>query len=247
LKLLAAFGAVYFIWGSTYLFIHFALAQFPPFLLAGLRFLAAGVVLYLWARMYARIPRPTGREWRAGFVTGGMFFLLGNGAVVWSQQRVHSGIAALLVAVVPLWIVLFDWARPPHNRPRPIVLTGVAVGLIGLVLLVGLDTLRGTGEIDLLAALVLGAGSLSWAYGTLYSQRAPLPKSSAMMTAVQLLGGGLLLMATSVLAGEPSHVDWASISPGAIGSMLYLITFGSLVGFSAYAWLLPRSSRPTRT
>ncbi len=209
-----------------------------PLLLAATRFLIAGIIMYAWVRVRSGVRGPNAREWRAGFITGGIFFVLGNGAVVWSQQRVPSGIAALLVAIVPLWVVLLDWARPPHNRPRPVVLLGVVVGLLGLVLLVGLDVLRGGGHVDPLAALVLAAGSFSWACGTLYSPRAGLHRSGAMATATQLLGGGTLLLIAGTLFREHTRIDWGNISALTIVSLAYLVTFGSLVGFTAYAWLV---------
>ena len=191
-KLLAAFAAVYFVWGSTYLFIHFALEDLRPFTLAASRFLIAGTILYAWSRLHGA-PRPTLVHWQACIVTGGLFFLCGNGAVVWSQQRLPSGIAALLVAIVPLWVVVLEWVRPPHKRPRALALAGVVVGLLGLVLLVGPDALSGDGAVDPLAALVLAFGSLCWAYGTLWAQRASLPQSPLLTASMQLVGGGALL------------------------------------------------------
>jgi drug/metabolite transporter (DMT)-like permease len=165
IKLLAAFAAVYFVWGSTYLFIHFALNQLPPFVLAATRFLIAGTILFAWSRLHgASTPRRP--EWKAALITGGLFFLCGNGALVWAQQRLPSGIAALLVAIVPLWVVLLEWARPPHRRPARLVLVGTAIGLVGLVLLVGPGALTRAGPIDPGAALVLAGGSLCWAYVT---------------------------------------------------------------------------------
>ena len=237
LKLIAAFAAVYFVWGSTYLFIHFALEDFRPFLMAALRFLIAGTLLYAWARTHGS-PRPSASQWRDCIITGACFFLGGNGAVVWSQQRLPSGIAALLVAIVPLFVVLLDWIRPPHNRPRTIVMAGVLLGLAGLILLVGPATLRGEGRVDLLAAVVLACASLIWAFGALFVQRAQLPKSPLLTAAMQLLSGGLLLGFTSLLAGEPAQMDWTSISLRPILSVLYLIFFGSILAFSAFGWLM---------
>lgn len=237
LKLISAFGAVYFIWGSTYLFIHFALADFRPFLMASARFLIAGALLYGWARTHGS-PKPTRAQWRDCLITGACFFLGGNGAVVWSQQRLPSGIAALLVAIVPLFVVLLDWIRPPHNRPRVIVMAGVLIGLLGLVLLVGPATLRGEGRVDLVAALVLAGGSMTWAFGALFVQRAQLPRSPLLTAAMQLLCGGFLLGLASLVAGEPARMDWSSISLRPILAVLYLIFFGSILAFSAFGWLM---------
>ena len=236
IKLLSAFAAVYFVWGSTYLFIHFALRELPPFVLAASRFLVAGTILYSWCHLLGA-PRPTIRQWRAATVTGGLFFLCGNGAVVWSQQRLPSGIAALLVAIVPLWVVLLEWLRPPHKRPRSLVLIGVCVGLAGLIFLMGPSALTSAAAIDLTAALVLALGSLCWAFGTLYAQRAALPRSPIHAASMQLLAGGVLLSVVAMLRAEPFHMDW-QLSAGTILSMLYLVLFGSIMAFTAYGWLV---------
>jgi drug/metabolite transporter (DMT)-like permease len=237
IKLLAAFAAVYFVWGSTYLFIHFALEELPPFVLAATRFLIAGTILFTWSRLHDA-PAPRRQEWKAALITGGLFFLCGNGAVVWSQQRLPSGIAALLVAIVPLWVVLLEWARPPHPRPPRLVLVGVAVGLAGLVLLVGPSALTRGGPIHPGAALVLAGGSLCWAYGTLVAQRATLPRSPFLAASMQLLAGGALLTMVAITSGEPARTPWSSLSFVTIASMLYLIVFGSILAFTAYGWLV---------
>lgn len=243
-KLIAAFAAVYFLWGSTYLFIHFALEDIKPFIMAATRFMIAGTILYAWTRLRGE-PAPTRTHWRNGILLGGLFFLGGNGAVVWSQQRLPSGIVALIVAIVPLFIVLLDWLRPPHNRPRPSVLIGVFVGLAGLALLVGPDALRGDGPLDLAALAVLTGGSLSWATGALFAQRADLPKSHLITASLELLGGGALLAIASLIAREPWLMDWQAISLGPILSVVYLITFGSIIGFTAFGWLV-RVAPPSR-
>ena len=234
LKLLAAYAAVFFVWGSTYLFIHFGLEQLPPFVLAATRFLLAGTILYTWCRVRgAKAPKPD--EWRAALVTGGLFFLCGNGAVVWSQQRLPSGIAALLVAIIPLWVVLLEWLRPPHRRPDVLVSVGLLLGLSGLVLLVGVNAGQ---RIDPLAALVLAGGSLCWAYGTLYAQRATQPSSPLLTASMQLLSGGALLTIVALLRGEPALTPWTSLTLASIGAILYLAFFGSILAFSAYIWLV---------
>jgi drug/metabolite transporter (DMT)-like permease len=237
IKLFAAFSAIYFVWGSTYLFIHFALEDLPPFFLAGVRFLLAGSILYTWSRLN-RAAASSLREWRACLITGGLFFLCGNGAVVWAQQRLPSGIAALLVAIVPLWVVVLEWMRPPHKRPRALTAIGVLAGLIGLVLLVGPNVFAGRGPVDPVGALVLAFGSLCWAFGTLWAQRAPLPKSPLLTASMQLICGGALLMLASIVSGEIFTVSLAGLSLRGVLSMLYLITFGSIIAFTAYGWLV---------
>src|SRR5215212_6680420 len=152
-RVLAAFAAVYIVWGSTYLAIRYAVMTIPPFLMVGTRFLLSGALLYGWARWRGE-PRPTKAQWRDAFITGLLLLCCGNGAVSWAEQRVPSGLAALLVAIVPFWVVIVDWARPNGVRPRLAVVVGVLIGLVGLVVLVGPGTLVGHGSVDRAAALV---------------------------------------------------------------------------------------------
>ena len=236
LKVIAAFAAVYFIWGSTYLFNKFALEDFPPFVLAAVRFTTAGALLYGWSR-FRRAERTTTTHWRNALITGGLFFLCGNGAVLWAQQRLPSGLVALIVAIGPLWIVLLEWLRPPHKAPKRIVSAGVISGLVGLGLLMGPDTLRGNGDIDVPATLVLAAGSLLWSIGALYAQRATLPKTPSLVSAIQLLAGGALLIAVAFALGEFGETQWSLISAHAALSLAFLIFFGSIVAFSSFSWL----------
>jgi len=235
---LAAYAAVYVIWGSTYLAIHFAVQTLPPFLMAGVRFLAAGTILYAFMRLSGRAPRPTLVNWRAAFVVGGLLLLGGNGGVVWAQLQVPSGIAALLVATVPLWMVVLDWLRPGGRRPTLRVAAGIALGLVGLGVLVGPGMLHGEGNVNPAGAIVLLLASLSWAAGSLWASRAALPRAPALATGMEMLGGGSLLLLVGLLSGEAGRVDLASASPASLSALLYLIVFGSLVGFSAYVWLL---------
>lgn len=232
---LGAFAAVYVIWGSTYLAIRYAIETLPPFLMAGCRFLAAGAVLYLFMR-WRGVKAPARIHWRSAFMLGGMLLLVGNGAVVWAEHRIASGIAALLVAVEPLWIVLLDWLRPGGTRPSARTAVGVVLGFIGLVILVGPQE-SGT-SVDLLGAGAVVVGALSWAAGSLYSREAPLPESPFLATAMQMLAGGVLLVITSLLTGEMGHVDPSTFSAASLAALAYLAVFGSLVAFTAYVWLL---------
>jgi drug/metabolite transporter (DMT)-like permease len=243
-RILAAFAAIYLIWGSTYLGIAIAIQTTPPFVMAGVRFIIAGLVLYAWMRLRGA-QRPTRANWIAATIVGGLLLLGGNGAVVWAEQRVPSGIAALLVATLPVWLVLLDWARPKGTRPSGLVLGGLALGLVGVGALVGPASLMGGSRIDVLGALVLMGGSISWAAGSLYSKQAALPASSALGMAMQMLAGGALLLLAGTVAGEWSAVDIGAISPASAGAILYLIVFGSLIGFTAYMWLL-RVAPPAR-
>jgi drug/metabolite transporter (DMT)-like permease len=205
--------------------------------MAGARFVIAGALLYGWMRLRGA-PRPTRANWAGAAVVGGLLLLGGNGAVVWAEQRVPSGIAALLVATLPVWLVMLDWARPGGTRPGKWVLLGLAIGLAGVGVLVGPASLAGGARIDLLGALVLMGGSICWAAGSLYSRQARLPASSAQGMAMQMLAGGLLLLVAGTVAGEWRVLDISAISRASWLAILYLILFGSLIGFTAYMWLL---------
>src|SRR5580765_6516307 len=168
-RVISAFAAVYVVWGSTYLAIRYAVASMPPFLMAGSRFAISGAILYAWARLRG-VAKPTAAEWRTAAITGFLLICIGNGSVAWAERRVPSGLAALLVAVVPLWMVLLDWIRPGGARPRAAVVAGVIIGLLGLAVLVGRDSLTGHGGVDALGAGVLVAASMSWAIGSVYNR-----------------------------------------------------------------------------
>ena len=241
-RLIAAFAAVYVVWGSTYLAIRFAVETLPPLLMAGARFLIAGVILLLWSRLRDPAARPTRVDWRTGLISGGLLLLGGNGGVVWAEQRVPSGIAALLVAVVPLWMVLLDWSRPEGRRPPALVFLGLGLGLAGLGLLIGPDSLQGQGEINVAGAVVLMLASLSWAAGSLYTKHAPKATSGLIGAATQMIAGGLCLAAVATFAGELNHMDLAHASSRSVLGFLYLVTFGSLVGFTAYVYLLAHTT-----
>ncbi|HEY3570111.1 MAG TPA: EamA family transporter [Thermoanaerobaculia bacterium] len=234
LQVAVALGAVYLIWGSTYLAIRFAIETIPPFLMAAARYLAAGGMLYVWSRLRGA-PRPRLIHWRSAVLLGGLLLLLGNGGVVWAEQRVSSGLAALLVSTEPLWIVLFVWMRD-HGRPGGRVLAGLLLGFTGLVLLVRPGS--STGGIDLLGVAAVMVASVSWAWGSLHGQRAKLPPSPLLGTAMQMVSGGGLLLLASAITGEPARFHLAAVSARSALSLAYLIVFGALIAFTAYVWLL---------
>ena len=241
-RLLAAFAAVYTVWGSTYLAIRFAVETLPPLLMAGVRFIIAGVILLLWSRYHGGSRGLSRRDWITGLVSGALLLLGGNGAVVWAEQRVPSGIAALLVAIVPLWMVLLDWLRPGGRRPASLVFVGLGLGLLGLGLLVGPDAMHAGGAIDVTGATVLVLGSLSWAVGSLYTQRAPRPSSANNGSGAQMLAGGACLLTVALVTGEGAQLDLAHASTRSLLGFAYLVTFGSLIGFTAYAYLLAHTT-----
>lgn len=236
-----ALVTVYVLWGSTYLAMRLAIATIPPFTMAAMRHFAAGVLLYAFARLRGA-PRPQAVHWRSTAIIGALLLLLGNGGVVWAEQRVSSGMASLLICSEPMWIVLFAWLRRDGRRPSPLVVAGLLVGLAGLALLVRPGIGGGT-AVDRLGVAALLIASISWAAGSLYVQRATLPSSPLLATSMQMLCGGVLLFATGALTGEPARFALSRVSTGSALAVLYLIVFGSLIGFTAYTWLL-RSASP---
>lgn len=219
--------ALYLIWGSTYLAMLWAIEGFPPFMMAGIRFLVAGGLLYLYLRLRgAAAPLP--KQWAASAVIGILLLLGGNGGVAYAEQTVASGIAALVVATVPLWMLLFAalWKKFPTRRE----LLGVLIGLAGIALLSLDGNLRDSPS----GAAILLLASASWAFGSVWSWRLPMP-DGMMNSAAQMLGGGFALMLFSAAMGE----QMAGIPPvRAVAAMVYLVIFGSLVAFSAYQYLL---------
>lgn len=236
-KVIAAFAVVYIIWGSTYLAILYAIETLPPFLMAAVRFLIAGSLLYAWS--LSRSQRaPTLGEWKAAIIVGGLLLLGGNGAVVWAEQTVPSGIAALLVAGTPCWMVLLEWLWKGAPRPGGRTAAGLLLGFGGIALLVGPSAFTGSESIDVSGALVLLAGSLAWAVGSIYSRHAPRPHGALLSTGMQMLMGGLLLLLAGTLTGEWTRVDIEAVSLRSLLALGYLIVFGAILGYSAYVWLL---------
>jgi drug/metabolite transporter (DMT)-like permease len=243
-RLIVAFAAVYLIWGSTYLAIRWAIDTIPPFLMAGGRYLTAGSVLYLWSRVRGG-PRPTRRNWRDAAIVGGLLLLGGNGGVVWAEQTVPSGLAALLVALEPLWVVLLDWVRPGGTRPRAGEIAGLVLGFGGVVLLIGPGHASGAPHVNPVGAVVLLVATLSWASGSLYSRHADVPPSPFLSTGMNMLAGGALLLLAGTVSGQ-----WATLHPAAVTlrsllALLFLIVFGAIVGFTAYLWLLRNANLAT--
>lgn len=243
-KLIAGFAAIYTIWGSTYLAIRFAIETLPPFLMAGARFIIAGALLYLWTSRRGS-PRPERGQWRTALVIGAFLLLGGNGGVVWAEQTVPSGIAALIVAIVPCWMVLMDWARPGGRRPTASIGIGLILGLAGILLLVGPTSLAGEQRIDPIGSTVLVLASLCWAAGSIYARHTKLPPFPLQATSMQMLAGGACLLVAGLVTGELGRVDVSAVSARSLAAFLYLIGFGSIIGYSAYVWLL-RVSSPAR-
>jgi drug/metabolite transporter (DMT)-like permease len=231
-----AFAAVYVLWGSTYLAIRFGIETIPPFLMAGTRHLIAGLLLYIWMRSRGT-PRPSATHWRSAAIIGGLMLLGGNGLVTWAEQRVPSGLAALIVASVPIWMAVFEGLQR-RARPGGAVIAGLLLGLAGIALLVAPGRFAGNGHVDPLGALALLTAALCWSYGSLYSRRVPLPASTFTATAMEMIAGGAWLWLAGLLFGEGSRLHLSAISTRSAISLAYLILFGSLIGFTAYVWLL---------
>jgi drug/metabolite transporter (DMT)-like permease len=232
----AALGVLYFVWGSTYLAIKLGIESIPPLLMAGARFLLAGGLLYAVAIRSGDVAgdRPGLRQWRASAIVGGALLAVGNGGVTWAEHRdVPTGVVALIVATVPLWMALIDRVVNGQRLP-PLVVFGLVLGFFGLALLVG----RSDGWIDPLGTALVVVASLSWAAGSVYARRAPLPRRALLAAGMEMVCGGALLALAGVASGEVADLDPGAITARSVLGLAYLILFGSIVAFSAYAWLL---------
>jgi len=238
---LVAFAAVYVIWGSTYLAIRVGVESFPPLLLAGGRHLVFGLLFYPLLRWKTGI-RPTLQHWRTAAVTGILLLLLGNGGVCVAELKVPSGVAALLVATVSLWMVLVDWLRPGGARPVGRVIAGLLLGFAGLALLVGPKNLGGSERVDPRGVVILLVASLAWACGSLYSKHGALPSSPLLAAAMQGLCGGIALWVVALFTGEMNSLHLAAVSTRSWLALGYLIFFGSTMGFTAYVYILKEST-----
>ena len=234
------FFVIYVIWGSTYLAIRWGVETIPPFSMGAVRFLLAGSGLYAFSR-WRGASKPTALEWRNSAIIGSLLLFIGNGCVSWAAQRVSSGMTSLLVATVPLWLVLCEMVQ--GKRPGVAKWGGVALGLVGVALLVlPADGSFSNAAVDPAGALVLAVGSLSWTIGSLYSRTALLARPASLAISMQMLTGGAMLLVLATVTGELAHINRDAISAASVWSLVYLIIFGSLIGFSTYMWLLTVAS-----
>lgn len=240
---LLAFATVYVVWGSTYLAIKFAIETMPPFLMAGVRFTLAGIILFAFMRSRDRTPL-TRAHWISTAIIGMLLLLGGNGLVCWAEQTVPSGMAALIIATMPMWFTLLDWLVFRGPRPTARITVGVVIGLVGMYVLIGPSALEGEG-VELRGAIALLAACVFWTLGSLWSRRATLPKSSFTTTAMQMIAGGVSLLLVGFAMGETSRVTVSALTTKSIWALGYLTVFGSLAALSAYVWLL-KVSTPTR-
>ena len=230
--------ALYIVWGSTYLAIRFAVETIPPFLHASLRFLISGVILYIWRRA-AGDPAPTASNWKATAIVGAALLLGGNGLVAWAEKSVPSGIAALMIATSPFWLTLFESLRAGGTKPTWQAILGLIVGFGGVFLLIGPAEITGAEEsFDTFGTILLLLAPLFWSMGSIYAKNADMPTSTLLSTGMQMLTGAVSLFIVSLVRGELSGFSFELVSMRSWLGLVYLITFGSLIGFVSYGWLL---------
>ena len=235
IKLALAFVAIYVIWGSTYLAIRYAVETIPPLVTAGIRHSIAGGIMLAWA--WLRGFRPTRQQWFAGFILGFFFFLIGHGSLHWAEQYVGSGLAALLIATEPMFILVLAWMMG-RQKISGLSALGLSLGVAGVAMLTGVElTVKGSSLLGLLAVLL---GSLAWSFGVVISPRLKLPADALGRTALPTICGAAMLLIAAGVTGEFQQTHWASISLQSIFGLGYLITFGSVVAFTSYVWLLQR-------
>ncbi len=243
-RIVIAFAAIYLIWGSTYLAIRFAIETIPPYLMGGLRFLIAGSLLYAVLR-WRGVKAPSRVQWRAALIVGGLLLWGGNGGVMLAEQYVPSSLAALIIAMVPLWMVLLNWGWGDRLRPNAGTALGVGLGLVGIGLIAAPGQAGAEGAVNPIGLLILVGASLSWSIGSLYSRKAALPSNALLSTSMEMLAGGVLMSIAGLLLGEGGQIRIDHVSLLSLSALGYLVVFGSLIGFTAYVWLL-KVSTPAR-
>lgn len=243
-KIAVAFSMVYVIWGSTYLVIRFAIDTMPPLLMAGVRFGIAGIILFLIMRWRGeRLPTP--KQVLHTAITGGLLLLCGNGGVTWAEQFIPTGIAALLNAMIPCWMLLFGMVGRSGRKPEIKDIVALLLGIVGIITLVQPTSVSGEmSGMGLIAMAVVLFGSICWAVGSIFARNVDMPSSPFMTTAIQMIFGGIFLLLAGMIKGEGiSNIEAISLQSGL--SLGYLIIFGSVIAFSAYVWLL-RTVQPSR-
>jgi len=244
-KVILAFAAIYIIWGSTFLGIRYAIQTLPPFLMAGARFSLAGAGMFAWAKFKGDKTGWSWAHWRRAFVVGALLLLCGNGGVTWAEKYIASGLVALLVAIEPLWVVVLNWAIT-RKRPNAKVLGGVLIGLVGVALLMrgGLNQRPEVAGLSGIGAGVVLFAGLAWAAGSLYANKRPIKAATSLVSGMQMMAGGSLLLLLGLFAGDFGRFEVQRISAVSLFAFAYLAIFGAL-GFTAYSWLL-RNVSPAR-
>jgi len=241
---LLAFAIIYFVWGSTFLAIRIGVREVPPFLLAGMRFLVAGLVVYVWTRMRGT-PSPTAREWGSASMLAILIFVFDYGFLFWAEKRVPSGIAAVMMAMIPVFMALGEIAFLRTQRLTMRLGFALLLGIAGVAVLVGHTVRLGEAPIDTTGACALLVAAVSWSVAASLSRKLALPAAKAMSSAAQMLAGGVLLLTAATLLGEFRGFHAQSVSQGAWLALAYLIVAGSIIGFTAYVWLIHHES-PTK-
>ncbi|HNC08620.1 MAG TPA: EamA family transporter [Anaerolineales bacterium] len=237
-KIWIALLALYIVWGSTYLGIKVAIETIPPFFHAAIRFLVSGLILVLWQKAAGR-EMPTRKQWISTAIIGNLLLVGGNGLVSWAEQFIPSGIAALIIGSVPMMLVIAEAIRPGGTKPSWQAILGLAIGFVGIFILVGPAEFSGSeAKLDPFGVVALLGATILWAAGSTYSKTADLPKSSLMTTGAEMLMGSIGLLIVSLLTGELNGWNPAEVSTRSIVGLVYLITIGSIVGFGSYIWLL---------
>jgi drug/metabolite transporter (DMT)-like permease len=238
--LIVAFAAIYILWGSTYLAIKYVIETLPPFISTGARFLLAGATLFIVGRLSKDYEKPTLAQWRGSAVVGTLLFLGGTGGVVIAEHHITSGLAALLVATEPFWIVLLSWLWLKGARPDWRVALGLLIGFVGVYLLIDGNGAghAGNGTNQLFGMVLVIAAALCWATGSIYGVRAPASKSPILTSGMQMLAGGSALLLVGTLMGEWAGFEIGVVSRNSWLALAYLLVFGSLIAFTAYSWLL---------
>jgi drug/metabolite transporter (DMT)-like permease len=237
--MVCGFAAIYLIWGSTYLGIRYAVQTIPPLLMMGVRHLIAGTLVYIWARGRGE-QAPDRRQWAYAAIAGALLFLGGHGTLAWAEQKVPSGLAALLSATLPLWTVLLSRIDGTERKLGMKAWAGLLLGFAGVGLLVGPDGFRQ--GLDLVAAGMAVLGALLWAAGTSYTRLVAMPRSKTLAAAMQMIAGGTLLLVLGLATGEAGQVHAANVTARSLLSLAYLIVFGSIIAFTVYTWLVSISS-----
>ncbi|HEX7858856.1 MAG TPA: EamA family transporter [Verrucomicrobiae bacterium] len=242
--MILAFAIVYVIWGSTYLAIRVVVESMPAFLSAGVRFLVAGLLMMGFLRLRG-FALPAGPQWRHSWVAGLLLSVGGNGLVVWAEKSISSGLAALLVALTPVWFALLNWLRPGGKRPQLKTVVGIVIGFAGVILLVNGRGAADSHAASFWAAIAVVFAGLSWAGGSLFTKYSPNSGSPLMNAAAQMICGGIGLVAVSLVTGEALAADLSTVTGRSMIALLYLVVFGSWIGFTAYIYLL-KVSTPSR-
>ena len=236
-KIWIALVALYIVWGSTYLAIRFAVESIPPFFHAGIRFLISGLILVIWQRA-AGTAMPTRKQWISLAVIGNLLLLGGNGLVAWAEQTIPSGVAALVIGSIPMFLVVTEAFRPGGVKPNRWTFLGLLIGFVGIFILVGPSELTGGTRLNPFGIGALLVACVFWSLGSVYSKHADVPKSSLMSTGGQMLMGSIGLFVVSMASGEMSGWSPADMTTKSLLGLVYLIFIGSLIGFVAYGWLL---------